>query len=196
MRSCFPRAQSWRWLQRLAAAAALVALVVVASPTGAVAGPHGRSLDRRPRPGHRRTGLPSRRTLDDSDATQRRGERSDPLDRPPHRDRLPLRRSRLTTRRLPRHLAAGRRQRRHQGADADNRYPHRQRRNRNDRCQQHRQLHPLRLGPDCSISSGRPSTSRRRLLRRETLELAFKFAPSVNNVVAFVPPAPGQQATL
>jgi len=55
------------------------------------------------------------------------------------------------------------------------------------------------LGPDCSIDAGEASVNRGRLLRREALELAlytFRFVPSVNTVVAFVPPALGQPATL
>jgi hypothetical protein len=50
------------------------------------------------------------------------------------------------------------------------------------------------LGDHCSISSGKPSTDRGRLVRREALEVAlytFKFVPSVNSVIEFMPPAPG-----
>ena len=51
------------------------------------------------------------------------------------------------------------------------------------------------LGSHCSISSGTATPLRGRLVRREALEVAlytFKFAPSVDSVAAFMPPAPGQ----
>jgi hypothetical protein len=51
------------------------------------------------------------------------------------------------------------------------------------------------LGSSCSISHGTPSAARERLLRREALEIAlytFKYAPSVNAVIAYMPPPPGQ----
>ena len=53
------------------------------------------------------------------------------------------------------------------------------------------------LGQNCSISSGTPSATRGRLVRREALELAlytFKFIPSIDSVAAFMPPPPGQSA--
>jgi hypothetical protein len=52
------------------------------------------------------------------------------------------------------------------------------------------------LGSQCSISSGKPTVARGRLVRREALEVAlytFKYVPSVDSVVAFMPPPPGQQ---
>jgi hypothetical protein len=51
------------------------------------------------------------------------------------------------------------------------------------------------LGSRCSINRGKPSTQRFLLLRREALELAlysFKYL-NVDNVVALLPPAPGQR---
>ncbi len=51
------------------------------------------------------------------------------------------------------------------------------------------------LGANCSIQGGTPSATRGALLRREALELAlytFKFVPSVDSVVAFMPPPPGE----
>jgi hypothetical protein len=51
------------------------------------------------------------------------------------------------------------------------------------------------LGQACSIGSGTPTALRERLLRREALEVAlytFKFVPSVNAVIAYMPPPPGQ----
>jgi hypothetical protein len=51
------------------------------------------------------------------------------------------------------------------------------------------------LGSSCSITHGTPTAARERLLRREALELAlytFKYAPSVNAVIAYMPPPPGQ----
>jgi len=53
------------------------------------------------------------------------------------------------------------------------------------------------LGAGCSIATGTPSTNRGRLVRREALEVAlytFKFVPSVDSVIAFMPPAPGATA--
>jgi len=50
------------------------------------------------------------------------------------------------------------------------------------------------LGKNCSIDSGTPSATRGRLTRREALETAlytFKFVPSIDSVIAFMPPAPG-----
>jgi len=51
------------------------------------------------------------------------------------------------------------------------------------------------LGSRCSINRGKPSAQRFLLLQREALELAlysFKYL-GVNNVVALLPPAPGQK---
>jgi hypothetical protein len=51
------------------------------------------------------------------------------------------------------------------------------------------------LGSSCSISRGTPTAARERLLRREALELAlytFKYAPTVQSVIAYMPPPPGQ----
>jgi len=51
------------------------------------------------------------------------------------------------------------------------------------------------LGSHCAINRGKPSTQRFLLLRREALELAlysFHYL-NVNNVVALLPPAPGQR---
>jgi hypothetical protein len=50
------------------------------------------------------------------------------------------------------------------------------------------------LGAACAISRGTASSARERLVRREALEIAlytFKFVPSVNGVLAFMPPPPG-----
>jgi hypothetical protein len=52
------------------------------------------------------------------------------------------------------------------------------------------------LGSRCAINRGKPSTQRFLLLRREALELAlysFHYLDGVNNVVALMPPAPGQR---
>jgi hypothetical protein len=52
------------------------------------------------------------------------------------------------------------------------------------------------LGERCSISKGAPSVERFLLLRREALELAlytFRYLNGVDNVVALLPPAPGQK---
>jgi hypothetical protein len=54
------------------------------------------------------------------------------------------------------------------------------------------------LGPSCAISRGTPSATRERLVRREALEIAlytFKFVPSINGVLAYMPPPPGQPPT-
>lgn len=54
------------------------------------------------------------------------------------------------------------------------------------------------LGPQCAIASGKPSVARSRLLRREALELAlytFHFEPSIQTVVTYMPPAPGDKAS-
>ena len=50
------------------------------------------------------------------------------------------------------------------------------------------------LGQECAIAEGEPSEARQRLLRRESLELAlytFRYVDDVDNVVVFMPPAPG-----
>jgi hypothetical protein len=50
------------------------------------------------------------------------------------------------------------------------------------------------LGEQCAIATGRPSVERDRLLRREALELAlytFRYAPDVEQVLAFLPPKKG-----
>jgi hypothetical protein len=47
------------------------------------------------------------------------------------------------------------------------------------------------LGANCAISTGKPSTNRLLLLRREALELAlytFKYVHNVDNVVSILPP--------
>jgi hypothetical protein len=52
------------------------------------------------------------------------------------------------------------------------------------------------LGQACSIASGKPSTERATLVRREILELAlyaFKYIPGIDNVIAFMPPRSGAQ---
>src|SRR3954469_2340855 len=49
------------------------------------------------------------------------------------------------------------------------------------------------LGKNCSIEGGKASQTRGRLVRREALEAAlytFKFVPSVDTVLAYMPPAP------
>jgi hypothetical protein len=54
------------------------------------------------------------------------------------------------------------------------------------------------LGKQCAIGSGKPSVARSRLLRREALELAlytFHFEPSIQTVVTYMPPAPGDKAS-
>ncbi len=53
------------------------------------------------------------------------------------------------------------------------------------------------LGAACSIQRGTATAARERLLRREALEVAlytFKYVPSSNTVIAYLPPPPGQQA--
>lgn len=55
------------------------------------------------------------------------------------------------------------------------------------------------LGENCAIQGGSPSAERLRLLRRESLELAlytFRYVEGTNYVVAFLPPAPGEQPSL
>lgn len=52
------------------------------------------------------------------------------------------------------------------------------------------------LGERCSIAKGQPSVERFLLLRREALELAlytFRYINGVENVVALLPPAPGEK---
>ncbi len=52
------------------------------------------------------------------------------------------------------------------------------------------------LGPHCSIATGKPSTARMLLLRREALELAlytFKYVDGTDNVVVLMPPRPGER---
>ena len=49
------------------------------------------------------------------------------------------------------------------------------------------------LGKNCSIEGGKASQTRGRLVRREALEAAlytFKFVPSVDSVLAYMPPGP------
>ncbi len=51
------------------------------------------------------------------------------------------------------------------------------------------------LGPKCAIATGKPSTQRHLLLRREALELAlytFRYQSSLDQVVVFMPPRKGQ----
>ena len=50
------------------------------------------------------------------------------------------------------------------------------------------------LGTACAITRGTASLTRGRLVRREALELAlytFKYVPSVNAMIAYMPPVPG-----
>jgi len=54
------------------------------------------------------------------------------------------------------------------------------------------------LGPNCSIADGKPSVERGVLLQREALELAlysFQYLSNVDQVVAFLPPRPGEDPT-
>ena len=54
------------------------------------------------------------------------------------------------------------------------------------------------LGTACSIDSGQATEERGRLVRREALEVAlytFKFVPTINSIVAFMPPPPGKPPT-
>jgi hypothetical protein len=51
------------------------------------------------------------------------------------------------------------------------------------------------LGTGCAIATGKPSSARGTLVRREILELAlytFKYVGGVNNVIAFLPPVSTQ----
>jgi hypothetical protein len=53
------------------------------------------------------------------------------------------------------------------------------------------------LGQRCSIASGKATSTRGRLVRREALEVAlytFKFVPGVNAIIAFMPPPPNQSS--
>jgi hypothetical protein len=52
------------------------------------------------------------------------------------------------------------------------------------------------LGQNCAIPEGKASVARGQLLRREALELAlytFKYQDTIQSVLAFMPPAKGQQ---
>ena len=52
------------------------------------------------------------------------------------------------------------------------------------------------LGPNCAIASGKPSTARHLLLRREALELSlysFHYLDGVDQIVVFMPPPKGQK---
>jgi hypothetical protein len=52
------------------------------------------------------------------------------------------------------------------------------------------------LGPNCAIASGKPSTARHLLLRREALELSlysFHYLNGVDQIVVFMPPPKGQK---
>jgi hypothetical protein len=54
------------------------------------------------------------------------------------------------------------------------------------------------LGQSCAIATGKPSTARAVLVRREILELAlytFKYVHSVKRIVAFMPPPTGTPPT-
>jgi hypothetical protein len=53
-------------------------------------------------------------------------------------------------------------------------------------------------GAHCTITGGKATRVRGRLVRREALEVAlytFKFVPSIKSVIAFMPPAPGETAS-
>jgi hypothetical protein len=55
--------------------------------------------------------------------------------------------------------------------------------------------HLCGLGPSCAIDTGKPSTQRGLLLRREALELAlysFRYLNDVHQVVVFMPPVKGK----
>jgi hypothetical protein len=57
------------------------------------------------------------------------------------------------------------------------------------------QLQLCGLGSECSIDHGTATAARERLTRREALEVAlytFKYVPSVNALIAYMPPPPGQ----
>ena len=52
-------------------------------------------------------------------------------------------------------------------------------------------------GPHCSIAFGKPTVARFRLVEREALELAldtFRFSPSIESVVVYLPAPPGRVA--
>jgi hypothetical protein len=52
------------------------------------------------------------------------------------------------------------------------------------------------LGPNCAIASGKPSTARHLLLRREALELSlysFHYLSDVDQIVVFMPPPKGKK---
>jgi len=54
------------------------------------------------------------------------------------------------------------------------------------------------LGKNCSIEGGKASQTRGRLVRREALEAAlytFKFVPSVDTVLAYMPPGPNSTSS-
>jgi hypothetical protein len=54
------------------------------------------------------------------------------------------------------------------------------------------------LGDRCSISGGKATSTRGRLVRREALEVAlytFKFVPGIDSIIAFMPPPPGQSSS-
>jgi hypothetical protein len=54
------------------------------------------------------------------------------------------------------------------------------------------------LGDRCSITGGKATSTRGRLVRREALEVAlytFKFVPGVDSIIAFMPPPPGESST-
>ena len=54
------------------------------------------------------------------------------------------------------------------------------------------------LGPNCSMAEGKPTLQRGLLLQREALELAlysFQYLPGIDQVVAFLPPRPGEEPT-
>ncbi|MEA2381183.1 MAG: hypothetical protein QOH72_1154 [Solirubrobacteraceae bacterium] len=58
--------------------------------------------------------------------------------------------------------------------------------------------HLCGLGPSCAINSGKPSTQRGLLLRREALELAlysFRYLGGIHQVVVFMPPQKGKTPT-
>jgi hypothetical protein len=56
--------------------------------------------------------------------------------------------------------------------------------------------HLCGLGPSCAIATGKPSTQRGLLLRREALELAlytFRYLDDIHQVVVFMPPVLGKR---
>ena len=55
------------------------------------------------------------------------------------------------------------------------------------------------LGGRCSITGGKATTTRGRLVRREALEIAlytFKFVPAIDSIIAFMPPPAGQSPSM